>query len=85
MPQALVKMIDCNSRLKPGERFIELPEVSFNGREILVRVLPTDDPANVAVVCMKQIKELMTRDTVASITKAGIDRAIKNSKKSKPN
>lgn len=52
MAQAVVRMIKHG-----GATFIELPEVNFNGREILVRVFPTDNPANVAVECMKILKE----------------------------
>jgi len=67
MPQAAVRVIR-----HAGATFIELPEVQFNGREILVRVLPTDDPANLAVTCMKQLKKLMSRESLSAINNAGI-------------
>lgn len=67
MPQAVVRIINHK-----GATFIELPEINFNGREILVRVLPTDDPAHLAVTCMQQIKNLMTRESIAAISSSGI-------------
>jgi len=80
MPKAMIRMIK-----HAGVTFIELPEVGFNGREILVRVLPTDNPANLAVTCMKQLKSLMTREALADINSAGIVAVPKKRKLIVPN
>ena len=80
MPQAVTRMIR-----HAGATFIELPEVTFNGREILVRVLPTDDPGNLAVVCMKQLKSLMSRESLASISSQGVIAVPQKRKIIKPN
>lgn len=67
MPQAIIRIVNV-----AGATFIELPEVNFNGREILVRVFPTDDPAHLSVTCMQQLKQLMTRESIAEIRSSGI-------------
>jgi len=50
-----------------GVTFIEIPNVDFCGREILVRVLPTDNPAHVAVECMKQLADFGKRAQLAPV------------------
>ena len=63
MPQAATRMIK-----HAGATFIEIPNVDFCGREILVRLLPTDNPAHVAVECMKQLAEFGSRAQLAPIS-----------------
>ena len=62
MPQAAVRIIK-----HAGATFIEIPNVDFCGREILVRVLPTDNPTHVAVECMKQLAEFGKRAQLAPL------------------
>ena len=62
MPQARVRIIR-----HAGVDFIEIPDVDFCGREILVRLLPTDNPAHVAVECMKQLADFGKRAQLAPV------------------
>lgn len=62
MPQVAIRMIKFKDAT-----FIEIPNCDFCGREILVRVLPTDDPGHVAMECMKQLAEFNKRAVLAPI------------------
>ena len=50
-----------------GADFIEIPEITFFGREFLIRVNPGDNPVALAVEVCKTLKNVMTRAKLSPI------------------